>query len=87
MEEIRNEMEIVEIEENDYEEVEATTNSSGIGTGAAMLIGAGLAAVGFAVGRAVKKAWMNHKAKKEQAKVVELQPEDYKSSDDSESED
>lgn len=87
MEEIRNEMEIVEIEENDYEEAEMTNERSGIGTGTAVLIGAGITAAAIAVGKAVRKAWKNHKAKKEQAKVIELQPEDYNSADDSKNDD
>lgn len=50
----------------DTEEIEETTERSGIGTGWAMLIGSGLTLAAIAAGKKAKKVWQNYKAKKEQ---------------------
>lgn len=65
-----------EIMNNDeiMEEVEATeveTEGSGMGTGVAMLIGAGLAFAATAVVKLGKKAFAAHKTKKELQKSTE----------------
>lgn len=54
-----------EVMENDYEVCETETERSGIGTGVAMLIGAGIAAAGVAAVGVGKKVWAKIKAKKE----------------------
>ena len=52
-----------EVMEDEIEVVE--TEGSGMSTGMAMLIGGGLALAATAVVNFAKKAWTNHKAKKE----------------------
>ena len=54
-----------EVMENEYEVCETETERSGIGTGVAMLIGAGIAAAGVAAVGVGKKVWAKIKAKKE----------------------
>lgn len=54
--------------------VDVETEDAGLSTGAAMLIGGGLA---LAIGAGIKwatDAWKNHKAKKEAKKAEEQQP-------------
>lgn len=51
--------------ENEVEICEMESEESGIGTGLAMLIGAGITAAGVAVVGLGKKLWAKHKAKKE----------------------
>lgn len=52
----------------DIDEVE-TEKGSKLGTGASMLIGAGLVAGGILIGKAAKKVWKKFKDKKEAAKA------------------
>lgn len=54
-----------EVMENEVDIYEMESEESGIGTGLAMLIGAGITAAGVAVVGLGKKLWANHKAKKE----------------------
>ena len=54
-----------EVMEPEIDTVEVEVEESGIGTGLAMLIGAGIAAAGFAAGKLARKVWTNIKAKKE----------------------
>lgn len=54
-----------EVMETEFDAVELADENSGIGTGAAMLIGAGITAAGIAVVKLGKKLWANYKAKKE----------------------
>lgn len=54
-----------EVMENEVDICEMESEESGIGTGLAMLIGAGITAAGVAVVGLGKKLWANHKAKKE----------------------
>lgn len=49
----------------EFDAVEYETEESGIGTGLAMLIGAGLTVATGAIVTFAKKAWAKHKAKKE----------------------
>lgn len=51
--------------ENEVEVYEAESENSGIGTGLAMLIGAGITAAGVAAVGLGKKLWAKHKANKE----------------------
>lgn len=51
--------------ETEFDVVETETGKSGIGTGLAMLIGAGLTLATTAIVKLGKKAWAKHKAKKE----------------------
>ena len=70
------EREMIEIEET-TEEMEEANERSGMSTGKAILIGAGL---GLAVTAGIKfarKKWAEHKAKKEASKVIVVEPEDY----------
>lgn len=63
-------------------EPEMTNESSGIGTGLAMLIGSGLTIAAVAVGKKLKKVYDNRKANKRAKKdiegtdVIELTDED-----------
>ena len=54
-----------EVNETQVDIYEMEPEESGIGTGLAMLIGAGITAAGVAVVGLAKKLWKNHKAKKE----------------------
>jgi hypothetical protein len=54
-----------EVMENEVDVFEAEHEESGIGTGLAILIGAGITAAGVAVVGLGKKLWAKHKAKKE----------------------
>lgn len=71
-------MELVEVENN--EEPEVVEERSGMSTGLAMLIGAGLALAGAKVAKFAKKKYDEVKAKKESSATVgevnELHPED-----------
>lgn len=67
MEEMRNE---VMTTEEAIEGTEGATESSGLGTGLAMLIGCGLTLAAIAGGKKLKKVWTNHKAKKGQMEVI-----------------
>lgn len=62
---------IEEVNENDVieETNETSDNNSGAGVAIAMvmLIGSGLTLAAIAAGKAIKKAWRNYKAKKEEA--------------------
>lgn len=60
-----------EIMEPEIEAFEMESESSGMATGVAMLIGAGLAAAGVAVVKLGKKAFAAYKAKKELRLVEE----------------
>lgn len=51
--------------EPEVEYVDAENEATGIGTGVAMLIGAGLTLVTTAIVKLGKKAWVKYKAKKE----------------------
>ena len=55
----------VEGMENEAEIYEMESEDSGIGTGLAMLIGAGITAAGVAAVGLAKKLWAKHKANKE----------------------
>lgn len=54
-----------EVMENEVDIYEMESEESGIGTGLAMLIGAGITAAGVAAVGLGKKLWAKHKAKKE----------------------
>ena len=54
-----------EVMENEMDVYEVESEESGISTGLAMLIGAGITAAGVAVVGLGKKLWAKHKAKKE----------------------
>lgn len=54
-----------EVMENEVDVFEMEAEESGIGTGLAMLIGAGITAAGVAAFNLGKKLWAKHKAKKE----------------------
>ena len=54
-----------EVMENEVDIYEMESEESGIGTGLAMLIGAGITAAGVAVVGLGKKLWAKHKANKE----------------------
>lgn len=54
-----------EVMENEVDIYEMESEESGISTGLAMLIGAGITAAGVAVVGLGKKLWAKHKAKKE----------------------
>ena len=54
-----------EVNETQVDIYEMEPEESGIGTGLAMLIGAGITAAGVAVVGLAKKLWKNHKANKE----------------------
>jgi hypothetical protein len=54
-----------EVNENEVDIYEMEPENPGISTGLAMLIGAGITAVGVAAVGLGKKLWANHKAKKE----------------------
>ena len=54
-----------EVMENEVDVYETTTEDSGMSTGLAMLIGAGITAAGIAVVGLGKKLWAKYKAKKE----------------------
>lgn len=54
-----------EVMEPEFDTFETENENSGIGTGAAMLIGAGLTLATTAIVKLGKKLWANHKAKKE----------------------
>ena len=54
-----------EVMEPEFEATEMENENSGVGTGVAMLIGAGLTLATTAVVKLGKKLWTNHKAKKE----------------------
>ena len=54
-----------EVMENEYDVCETETERSGIGTGMAILIGAGVAAAGVAAVGLGKKVWAKIKAKRE----------------------
>lgn len=54
-----------EVMENEVDVFETEPEESGIGTGLAILIGAGITAAGVAVVGLGKKLWAKHKAKKE----------------------
>ena len=60
-----------EVMENEVDICEMESEESGIGTGMAMLIGAGITAAGVAVVGLGKKLWAKHKAKKELRLVKE----------------
>jgi hypothetical protein len=70
------------IETTEMENAENTEECSGMSTGKAMLIGGLITAGAIAVGKFAKKKWNDHKAKKEQAKMIECAPE--QADDDSE---
>lgn len=67
------EIETVETDEV-MDPVEVETEDSGIGAGMVALIAAGVIAAGAAVVHWGKKAWANHKAKKELRKPDEDKP-------------
>ena len=78
--------EMIEIEET-TEEMEEANERSGMSTGKAILIGAGL---GLAITAGIKfarKKIAEHKAKKEQAKAIVVEPESCSDVDGSESTD
>jgi hypothetical protein len=54
-----------EVMENEVDVFETEHEETGIGTGLAILIGAGITAAGVAVVGLGKKLWAKHKAKKE----------------------
>lgn len=60
-----------QVMEPEYELVETEAEESGIGTGWAMAIGAGLALATTAVVKFGKKLWADHKAKKATQTVTE----------------
>lgn len=62
--------------ENEVEAEEVETESSGIGTGVAMLIGAGLTMATTAAVKLGKKLFAAHKAKKESRETEEDDSED-----------
>lgn len=74
--EMTTELEPVEEEEMELKE------SSGIGTGLAMLIGSGLTLAAIAGGRKLMKMWADHKAKKEQSEVTVEIFDDFEDDDD-----
>ena len=70
-----------EVMENEVDIYEMESEESGIGTGLAMLIGAGITAAGVAAVGLGKKLWAKHKAKKElrcpdEDEIVEVTEED-----------
>ena len=62
---MENEIMNYENEVFESEVYETESENTGIGTGLAMLIGAGITAAGVAVVSLGKKLWVNYKAKKE----------------------
>lgn len=72
MEERTNEL----VETENIEEAEEVNESSGLGTGLAMLIGGGIALAVAAGGKKLKKVWDRHKAKKEAEVIVDAECED-----------
>lgn len=82
-------VEFTEIEPVDEFEVEVVDESSGIGTGLAMLIGSGLTVAAIVAGKKLMKVWKDRKAKKEQKydefdefDVAEVDDEEADSEDD-----
>lgn len=61
-----------------------TREGSKLGTGASVLIGAGLVAGGILIGKAVKKVWKKFKDKKEAAKAEAESKTDDENNNDSE---
>lgn len=71
--------EIMEVNEAEVDVVETETEERGIGTGAAMLIGAGLTLATTAAVKLVKKgiaAWKQKKALKKPAEGQKIEPND-----------
>ena len=60
--------------EPEVDMVETEDVKSGVSTGTAMLIGAGVAFAATAVVKLVKKAWAKHKANKELRRVDDDEP-------------
>jgi hypothetical protein len=60
-----------EVMEPEFDTIEMENENSGIGTGMAMLIGAGLTIATTAAVKLGKKLWAKHKAKKELRKPDE----------------
>lgn len=71
---------IEEVNENDVIEATNETSDDNSGAGVAiamvMLIGSGLTLAAIAAGKAIKKAWLKHKAKKEATEVEVVESND-----------
>lgn len=72
---------VEEIMEPEVETEEVETEETGMGTGVAMLIGAGLAFASTAIVKLGKKAYETYKAKKEAKETEEVEAEETEETD------